>query len=145
MRSPPDRILARRTVARAWCLVVALAVLFGVIHARAHYFYCEGLGLSETDPCIHPVEHRPQCPLASFDRAPFDCCQVVSMPSMPEGSRSFEPTVPAPGVVAIVPALQRTADATWSESVRVAWEDERWRGPPRCAGERRAQLMVFLT
>ena len=141
---PRLRFLPRAAIARAWCLLVAVAVLFGLVHAGARYFYCEGLGLSTTDPCVQVTGDRAPCPLASFERAPFDCCQVITMPSMPEGARSVEPPVPAAGVVAMVPPAVGVVEPP-SGSLRVAWEGERWRGPPRSANERRAQLMVFLT
>jgi hypothetical protein len=137
--------MPRAAVARAWCLLVAIAVLFGVVHAGARYFYCEGLGLSTTDPCAQVAEQRAPCPLASFESAPFDCCQVITMPSMPEGARSVEPTVPAAGVVAVLPAASAVVESRDRLSVRVAREGDRWRAPPKSAGERRAQLKIFLT
>jgi hypothetical protein len=139
------RILPRAAIARAACLLVAVAVLFGVVHAGARYFYCEGLGLSTTDPCAQVAADRAPCPLASFERAPFDCCQVITMPSMPEGARSIAPTVPAAGVVAILPAAPAVVESPGRPSVRGAREGERWRAPPKSARERRAQLKIFLT
>jgi hypothetical protein len=137
------RIPHRSAIARVWCLVVAVAVLFGVAHAGSRYFYCESLGLSMTDPCAHEARQA-ACPLPSIDRAPFDCCQVITMPSMPEGARAVEPTIPSASVVAILPPVSGAVEASRA-SARVAWEGERWRGPPRASRERRAQLMVFLT
>jgi hypothetical protein len=142
---PRHRTLPRALAARAWCALVAVAVLFGILQARTRYFYCEGLGLSVTDPCAHEVT-EPRCPLATFDRAPFDCCEVVTMPSMPEGARAAEPSVPSAGVIATLPAVGSSVESSWSgDAHRIAWEGERWRGPPRASRERRAQLMVFLT
>jgi hypothetical protein len=139
------RWLPRAVVARAWCALVALAVLFGIGQARTRYFYCESLGLSVTDPCVHQMTHESPCPLAAFDRAPFDCCEVITMPSMPEGARAIEPSVASAGVIAILPAVGSSIESSSSGSAHVAWEGERWRGPPRASRERRAQLMVFLT
>jgi hypothetical protein len=137
-------VLPRAIVARVSCALVAIAVLFGIVQARAHYFYCESLGLSATDPCGHEARRQTPCPLASLDRAPFDCCEVITMPSMPEGARAAGPTVPSAGVVAVLPPV--LGELASSQSVgHVAWEGERWRGPPRASRERRAQLMVFLT
>jgi hypothetical protein len=145
---PPSRhrrLLPRAVIARAWCALVAIAVLFGVVQARARYFYCESLGLSATDPCAHESHEERPCPLASFDRAPFDCCEVITMPSMPEGARAALPSVPSASVVAILPPVLATIEAASGRGASVAWEGERWRGPPRASRERRAQLMVFLT
>jgi hypothetical protein len=132
-------------MAKACCLLVAVAVLFGVAHAGARYFYCEGLGLSTTDPCAQVAGHRAACPLASLERPPFECCRVITMPSIPDGARSVEPTVPAAGLVAIVPPAPAVVESRGGLGVRVAREGERWRAPPKAARERRAQLNVFLT
>jgi hypothetical protein len=126
-------------------LLVAIAVLFGIAQAGARYFYCEGLGLSATDPCVQGATHRSPCPLASFEREPFDCCQVLTMPSMPEGARSGAPVVPSAAVLAILPALPVADASSWNGSVLVALEGERGRAPPSSSSQRRAQLMVFLT
>jgi hypothetical protein len=124
---------------------MAIAVLFGMVQAGGRYFYCESLGLSAFDPCAHAARHEPQCPLASFERKPFDCCEVITMPSMPEGARAVEPSVPSASVVAILPPVLAAMDSTPALGASVAWEGERWRGPPRASRERRARLMVFLT
>jgi hypothetical protein len=136
---------------------VAVAVLFALVHANTRYFYCEALGLSATDPCAQaagphsrasadaaPGAPSDSCPTGALDRKPSDCCQVITMPSVPEGARSVEPTVPAAGVIALLPAVQLTWAAAWSEGARSAPERERWQVPPPSASERRAQLMVFL-
>jgi hypothetical protein len=139
-------MLPRALVARACCTLVAVAVLFGILQARTRYFYCEGLGLSVTDPCAHKVARESPCPLATFDRAPFDCCEVVTMPSMPEGARAATPSVPSAGVSATLPVVGSSVESSWSGGAHaIAWEGARWRGPPRASRERRAQLMVFLT
>ncbi|HEX3772586.1 MAG TPA: hypothetical protein VHV30_17025 [Polyangiaceae bacterium] len=146
--SSSRRTLPRAWIARAWCAFVAISVLFGVAQAGARYFYCESLGLSATDPCAAsaPSETRqPPCPLASFGRAPFDCCQVITMRSMPEGARAIEPSVPSAGVVAVLPPVVGPIEPASGRGPSVARAGERWRGPPRASRERRAQLMVFLT
>jgi len=137
-------ILPRAVVARAWCLLVAVTVLFGAVHAGARYFYCEAMGLSTTDPCAQVARERRGSPLVSFERKPFDCCEVIRMPSIPEGARSVEPTVPAAAVVAIVAPPVGVMQPRL-RGFHIAPEGERWRGPPRPASERCAQLMVFLT
>jgi hypothetical protein len=130
---------------KAWCLLVGVMVLLAMVHANTRYFYCEALGLSETDPCT-PAAHRHACPAGALDQGgPEDCCQVIKMPSVPEGARSVEPHVPAAGVGAVVPATELLSSvASWNGGPRVSAERGRWRRPPRSASERRAQLMVFL-
>jgi hypothetical protein len=139
------RMLPQATMARVLCVVVALAMLVGVMQARARYFYCESCGLSATDPCAQGAVRRSPCPLASLDRPPFDCCQVITMPAMPEGARSVEPAVPAPGLLSVLPACVRAAESSSSQGARTPWRDEHWRGPPKSLRERRTQWMVFLT
>lgn len=150
MRSSPRRrrLRSRAAIARAWCALIAITVLFGIVHARTRYFYCESVGLSITDPCAsqsRETRQQPPCPLAALDRAPFDCCKVITMPSMPEGARAIEPTVASASVVAILPPVLGTIESVPGRGAPAAWERERWRGPPRASRERRAQLMVFLT
>lgn len=140
-----SRILPRAVIARASCLLVAIAVLFGIAQAGARYFYCEGLGLSATDPCAQGATHHSPCPLASFGRDPFDCCQVLTMRSMPEGARSIVPVVPSAGLLAILSPVHRADASLWNGRIVVAREGERGRAPPSSSSERRAQLMVFLT
>lgn len=126
-------------------MLVAVAVVFGIVQTRARYFYCESLGLSAVDPCAKAALHRAPCPLSSLERAPFDCCEVLTMPSMPEGACAVGPTVPAAGVLAVLPPTEGIGKSALRRTVRGAWDGERWRGPPKFASERRAQLMVFLT
>lgn len=139
--------LLRTAVARAWCAILTLAVLFGIAQAGTRYFYCEALGLSATDPC-QATRAAPPCAPASLERTHQDCCQVItmpSMPSMPERARPVEPGVAPAALVALLPpALGGEVHASACGS-RVAREGERWRGPPRASRERRAQLMVFQT
>ena len=140
-----DRMLPRGAIARAWCTLVAISVLFGIMQAGTRYFYCEALGLSTVDPCTGEARHEPPCPLASLDRTRFDSCKVITMPAMPEGARPSEPSVAPASVVALVPpALDGDALPPKSRA-HGARDRERWRGPPRASRERRAQLMVFLT
>ncbi|HEY4013038.1 MAG TPA: hypothetical protein VGM06_06855 [Polyangiaceae bacterium] len=139
----PRRWLAG--LAKLGCALVALAVLFGAGHVRTRYFYCEARGLSATDPCASREAHDPPCPLGSVHRAPFDCCRMLTMPTVPEGARSVAPTVPAAGIVAVLPPADAATAMSPTANTRFVWGDGRWRGPPRPAGERRARLMVFLT
>lgn len=126
-------------------VLLTVAIVCGTVQAGARYFYCEGLGLSSSDPCAQGAERPESCPLDSIDRQNIDCCSVIRMPSMPDGARASAPTVPPAGVVAILPAIQDAMACSWRESLRAARANGRWRKPPRASAERRAELMVFLT
>jgi hypothetical protein len=139
------RVLPPAVATRASCLLVAIAVLFGIAQAGTRYFCCEALGLSATDPCAQGATRHSPCPLASFDRDSVDCCQVLTMRSMPEGARSIVPVVPAAGLLAILSPIFPADPSLWNGRIVVAREGERGRAPPSSCSERRAQLMVFLT
>jgi hypothetical protein len=119
-------------------LLVAIAVLLGIAQAGTRYFYCEGLGLSATDPCAQGATRHSPCPLASFDRESFDCCQVLTMRSMPEGARSIVPAVPSAGLLAILSPLHRADASSWNGTTVVAREGERGRAPARLFVEPRS-------
>jgi hypothetical protein len=140
-----SRIPLRAILARVACALVAVAILFGIGQARARYFYCEVRGLSATDPCIHELREHPRCPLAVLDRVPVSCCEVITMPPLPQGERGVEPSVASAGVVAVLPAASSSGERSPNSGGWATWDSERWRGPPRDARERRMQLRVFLT
>jgi hypothetical protein len=139
------RKLPNALVRGALFLLLAVAVVCGTVQAGARYFYCEALGLSLSDPCAQGVEHRDQCPLASLDRPDVDCCSLLRIRSMPEGARASEPTVPPAGVIAVLPAIEGASGRSSRGGIRAVRATARWRKPPRSSGERRAELMVFLT
>jgi hypothetical protein len=138
------RILLKAAFARIGCALVAIAILFGIGQARARYFYCEAFGLSATDPCVHELHESTPCPLAALDRVPVDCCEVITMPPLPQGERGAEPSVASAGVVAVLPAVWTSGERSPARGGWVTWDSERWRGPPRDTRERRLQLRVFL-
>lgn len=139
------RILPRALV-RAWCALVVIAVLCGIVQTRTRYFYCESLGLSLIDPCVGAAHRQPACPLAALDRTPFDCCERITMSAMPEGAGTIEPTVSPAGVVAFIsPVVVAAVESAAGSRAALGWEGQRWRGPPRSSRARRTQLMVFLT
>jgi hypothetical protein len=74
-----------------------------------------------------------------------DCCEVVTLPAMPDGARAASPSVLPAALVAIVP-IGWLADLPATPALRTPRRFfERWRPPPRSAGEVCAQLSVFLT
>jgi hypothetical protein len=135
----------RKLLAKVGCALVALSVLCAAGQVRTRYFYCEARGLSAIDPCGRSAGQTSPCPFGAIDRQTFDCCSIVTMPTVPQGARSTTPMVPAAGIVGIVPRPGTDGASSSNGRSRVAWEDARWRGPPRSAGERRSQLMVFRT
>lgn len=126
-------------------MLLAMAVLCGPLQAGAHYFYCEALGLSATDPCATGPHTGDTCPSGSWDRQSMDCCSIVILPSMPEGAPSSEHAVPPAGVVAKIPAAEYACVGLENRSETFAPRAPRWQKPPRGSGGLRAQLMVFLT
>jgi hypothetical protein len=127
-------------------LLLAFAVLAGVTHSGARYFYCEAIGLSASDPCAEASGTAGDAdPCGTLREQPGDCCEVVTLPTLPDGARVATSAVPPAPSVATLPALW-LADGP-AAGVRPSHRDlfERWRVPPRSPSEARAQLMVFLT
>jgi hypothetical protein len=137
--------VTQRLLRRVARLILAVAVLCGTFQAGARYFYCEALGLSSSDPCSQSAEHRERCPFDAIDLQTIDCCSVITMPSMPDGIRGSGPSVAPAGVVAVLPAVKDANASWWSERPRESRTRDAHRKPPRSPGERRAELMVFLT
>lgn len=136
----------RRAVAAAARLVLAFAVLFGIVQSGGRYFYCKALGLLPFDPCTKAAEDcRSKSPLGMLSEHHADCCEVVTLAAMPQAEQAAGPSVAPAGRVAIVPALwlARRIDGSTPRRIDRAF-DERWRPPPRASSDVRAQLMVFL-
>lgn len=140
------RRLARAILVGAARLLLAFAVLCGTVQAGARYFYCEGFGLSASDPCAANARvGGDTCPFNSVDRQSIDCCTVITLPSTPDGARAREHAVPPAAVVATMPAGQYASGPAEAAERGFAWRAEQLQRPPRPSGELRAQLMVFLT
>ncbi len=138
-------------------LLLSLAILSGLARANSRYFYCDAMGLLDTDPCAAPAA---QTGLSSgqgnepaegigasteLRQSHTDCCEVLTLPPMPASTTVDVPAVPPPTLASIQPAapvLDVRALAAHASSDRAF---ERWRPPPASARELRAQLMVFLT
>src|SRR5579864_5648691 len=136
-----------RRFARALCLgvvgmLLAVALLSGTLQAGARYFYCEGLGLSASDPCAAAARHADdRCPLRGIERKSPDCCSMIQLPSMPDGTRVDGHSVPPAGITKVLSASQYTLETTGIGRETSVSRTERWRIPPRPSGELRAQLM----
>lgn len=127
-------------------LVLAVVVVAGALQAHARYFYCEGLGLSATDPCGAARTPREACPLPIVNRQVVDCCGVLTMPAVPEGTSPREPAVWPPSQADVVPFVEfASASSTGPSDGGRGRSGEARRKPPPTPRELRAQLMVFLT
>jgi hypothetical protein len=136
----------RRAAVALGYLLLAFAVVCGIAQSGSRYFYCEALGLMPSDPCVEAARGGETDPCGtSLSEKLADCCEVVTLPAMPEAARAASPTVVPPAVVAIVPGgglAEPPPAPALRDSNRFF---ERWRPPPRSSSEIRAQLMVFLT
>lgn len=139
------RIL-RHVAAQLGGLLLAVALLSGLTHANARYFYCEAMGLVAVDPCAVAVSGEEQGPTRVAELRPsrFDCCEVITLPSLPASTTITTVTVPPASCTATIP-VAAVADDRHAKSTRAATDGEQRRTPPRSAAHARAQLMVFLT
>jgi hypothetical protein len=126
-------------------LLLAFVVVAGIVHSGARYFYCEAVGLAATDPCVQGSRADVErCPEGSLRDLRDDCCDIITLPSIPNGARSEGPIVP-PAAVGAVLSVDRHVGA-FDDGIRSqALVLARWRTPPRSAQRVHAQLMVFLT
>jgi hypothetical protein len=132
-------------VAAAAHWVLALSVLFGIVHSGGRYFYCEALGLLPSDPCAEAsADGRGKSPLGMLSERRADCCEIVTLATMPPAARSAGPSVAPAARISIVPALWLAGRVDFAAPSRVDRAFERWRRPPRASNDVRAQLMVFL-
>jgi hypothetical protein len=118
----------------------------GIAQSGSRYFYCEALGLMHSDPCVQAARSGDTTGCGNtLSEKPADCCEVVTLPAMPDGARGASPSVLPAALVAIVPSGW-LADLPATPALRAPRHFfDRWRPPPRSAGEVCAQLMVFLT
>ena len=148
VKAVPGRRWSRRRLWRAAAmalghLVLAFAVVSGVGQSGARYFYCEAFGLMATDPCVQ-ASQASRGPFEALDTPLADCCEVVTLPAMPEGARVASWSVPSAGCAAVLPAAVLIDPWSSRGHQLQSPERQRWRPPPRAPSEVRAQLMVFL-
>jgi hypothetical protein len=142
-RSNRKRLL--HAVVAAAHLVLAFAVLFGIVHSGGRYFYCEALGLLPTDPCAAASgDAHSKGPLDTVGEHPVDCCEIVTLAAMPQGAIAAGPSVARAALVATIPALRPEGRIDSAAPSRLDRAFERWRPPPRASSDVRARLMVFL-
>ena len=136
-------------------LVLSIAFLSGVVRATgapeagARYFYCEAMGLMQSDPCAEAAHRGARGergePTNEIEEQHIDCCAVGTLPPMPGGALARAMTISAPPMLAAAWARASVAPSSASAPRFAARGHERWLPPPRPPGERRAALMVFLT
>ena len=136
---------ARRAGLALAYLLLAFAVLCGIARSGARYFYCEAFGLTTSDPCARASLSEDAAPRGNAVDEPVpDCCEVLTLPSVPEGARTANPSVSPAAQVAALPAPSlETVPANVTLPSRTSFD--RWRPPPRSSSEVCAQLMVFLS
>jgi hypothetical protein len=139
-----------RQIAMALCsLLLAFAIVSGLARAHGRYFYCEAMGLLATDPCAAAAASSDGDEdvgrNAEARRSDADCCEHVVIPPAPESTTVGTRAVPPPALVAILAPMSSRGERPAPAPGRPNGSLQRWRVPPRYAGELRAQLMVFLT
>jgi hypothetical protein len=138
------RAAARSFAAALGHLLLALAVLCGIARSGARYFYCEAFGLTLTDPCVRAQHDDVGRSGEALGERVHDCCEVVTLPAVPDGARTATPNIPSAPRVAVVAV--GSSDFVRSRGGTSFCDPllDRWRPPPRSPGENRAELMVFL-
>lgn len=142
-----------RAVAAVAHLVLAFAVLTGILHSGGRYFYCEAFGLQASDPCAevpagaHDKGATAERDTGTLGERQVDCCAIVNLEAMPQAAQASGPSVAPAARVAIVPALGLAGALAGPLDAAAPSRVERsfagWRPPPRTPGGARAQLMVF--
>ena len=137
----------RRLAAALAGLLLTFAMLTGFAQANGRYFYCEAMGLMATDPCAAAASRGEQGgnPLTEARPGSSDCCEIVTLPSLPQGTTTASSAVPPPALVALVPAAPLLDPQFDGARARPDRARHQWRPVHRSAAQARAQLMVFLT
>lgn len=129
-------------------LLLSFAMFSGTMRAGHRYFYCEAMGLMESDPCAAAAQSdgtEDVAPATEARQVHTDCCEIVAFSPMPAGTTIAGRDIPPPALAAFLPTALQRADLLASPRSRPDRSSERWRVPPRYPGELRTQLMVFLT
>jgi hypothetical protein len=139
-------VLLRNAAVGLGYLVLAVALAGGVARSGAQYFYCEAFGLLPFDPCAQASASNGSTDSEETLRTPApDCCEIVTLPTVPEGARVATASVPPPPLVALLPPSLAFGSGGTRTVVSRQAPFERWGPPQRPPNEVRTQLMVFLT
>lgn len=142
------RGLPRRVGLAIVGLLLSFAILSGFARANGRYFYCEAMGMMATDPCAAAAAHRGERtdgPSTEARPGHSDCCEIVTLPSLPQGTTTASSAVPSPALVALIPGAPLADLLLGRARAHPDRARERWRPLRRSAAQARAQLMVFLT
>lgn len=141
------RRLARHVGVALAGILLSFAILSGFAHANGRYFYCEAMGLMASDPCAAAATRgeRAETPLTEVRQGNSDCCEIVTLPSLPQGTMTASSAVPPPALLAVVPAAPLLNLRFDGARARSDGAHHQWRPVHRSAAQARAQLMVFLT
>jgi hypothetical protein len=133
-----------RAVAAVAHWVLALAVIFGVVHSGGRYFYCEAHGLLPSDPCAEAARgDRGTCPSGTLSEHHADCCEIVTLAAMPQAAQAAGPGVAPAARVALLPALWFADRIDLAARARTDRFFAMWRPPPKASADVCARLMVF--
>jgi hypothetical protein len=139
-RRPVSRPVAAVAVLLMFALASSLAL------AGTHFYYCEAMGLTRSDPCQASQARGARDGATAAREGYADCCQKVTFPSAPVGARAADHRVPPTPLATVVAPAAFVEQGHCAAGVGAPWALlERWRPPRRPASEVRAQLMVFLT
>src|SRR5260370_5498140 len=84
-------------------LLLALALVSSLSLAGTRFYYCEAMGLTRSDPCEGFRESNGARDAAAAVRESHaDCCEIVTLPSAPAGSRPADRGLPASPLAAIL-------------------------------------------
>ena len=127
-------------------ILLSFALLTGLARANARYFYCDAMGLLQSDPCAAAAQRDRETEGAAALRSThLDCCEVGTFPPLPRGATAAASHVSPPALVGVLPAVAPLRGLPSSSRERPHRSFGRWRAPPHSAGELRARLGVFLT
>jgi hypothetical protein len=137
--------VAHPVLARVAHLVLAFAVVFGMVQSGGRYFYCEAVGLSPFDPCAEASgAAQGKCSRDTLGEPARDCCEVVTLAVTPRAARAAGPSIMPTPCVAVLPAIGLAGRTDGLARWGMDRAPGRWRTPPGASSDTRARLMVFL-
>jgi hypothetical protein len=144
---PKVRERIARNVAALFALVVAFCIVSDMGQVGARYFYCESFGLLRHDPCrtFEVAAGGPSSPKDEARPDQTDCCQVLSIAPLPNGATTIAGCHVPPALLVAILRVSQLLNPRDTAAHGAAIALERRRPPPRSAGQRCAELMVFRT